>query len=1230
MRIRSVLLTGTCLLLLVGSTLTTPAQNSVAEHLQKGRGVTRVGQLGLGSTALDLGALDAALKGKSASPLVTNLRISFFPDVSVVVSLDHAERSSVTEWSGKVQGMEQSSATFVQTAGGLMGSVNLGNGKVYQLRTLENGTQWALEIDQSRFPNDESDDIPALQPPDRSELALLPDAPIASDDGSIIDVLVVYTPAARIAAGGTTQMQQLVQLGIAETNTAYLNSGIIQRVRLAQSQEIDYQEASTGIRTDLSRLATLSDGHMDEIGALRNTYTADLVSLWVSTTEGTCGIGYGLSNPAGNPTALAINGFSVAELNCATGYYTFGHEMGHNMGAAHSKEDLGSDGSVPVGAYPYSNGFKQATGSDRFRTVMAYDCSPSCPRIQYFSNPLATYRSLPVGISSTSAQSADNAQTLNNTRNIVANYRTASTGSTGGSTDTTAPLLTITTPSQSVTTNSISIIGTATDSGRGNSGISSVTVNGVRASNDTASTSGTSSWSRTVALTQGANVISVIARDNSAALNPTIATITITLTSTTSTASSATASTYHVFPQFADGRLSDGTYYKTTAMLSNPSTTAASNCTLQLRGLALSGFQSTYSLAAGGWAIASTSGTGAFQSGYASLSCTAAVEAQLLYSFYLSNGTKVSEATVFSSPPAARVKTIADEREGAQLGLAIANDTDQAVTYTVSVTNATSTGTVTLPPRSSVAKFIKELVPGVPANNQAQVIVSANTGTASIIGLRFTGGTFTTIPQSVVGTASATASTYHVFPQFADGRFPDGTYYRTTRIYINPSSTDTVSCATQLRGLSTDDRTTFSGSLGPGGTIVAATTGTQSFQSGYATMQCSGSVDAEALYSLYAANGAKLSEATVFSSPAGRTVQILADSREGAQVGLAIANDSDQANTYTITVYDSTGNLVGSISQPLAARTSVAKFVSQFVALPPNHFGKVIVAGTGDASIIGLRFTGTSFTTIPQTIIAQGSGVTVPTGAVTVTRVYASDTSDVEKTSFTTGQTVRLNVDRNSTATGQVLVEARYKATGPSSYVLLDSLASASTAPAGPHGKYVDVVIPQAAPAGTYTFEATVTYSGAVSTKSTTFTLTASTVTTTPVTVTRAYLTDTTDVEKTTFAAGQTIRLKMDRSSTLTAQVNVEARYKATGPSSHSLVDGLVAASTAPPGAHTRYVEILIPASAPVGVYIYDATATYNGVASSKSSTFTVTSGAPVTIPITPAEKAARKTPNPK
>ena len=77
------------------------------------------------------------------------------------------------------------------------------------------------------------------------------------------------------------------------------------------------------------------------------------------------------------------------------------------------------------------------------------------------------------------------------------------------------------TDGQHVTTSSIALSGTASDSGRGDNGIQQVTVNESRADNDTTTGSGTANWSKVVNLSPGANAITVIAYDDSANNNQT-------------------------------------------------------------------------------------------------------------------------------------------------------------------------------------------------------------------------------------------------------------------------------------------------------------------------------------------------------------------------------------------------------------------------------------------------------------------------------------------------------------------------------------------------------------------------------------------------------------------------------------------------------------------------------------------------------------------------------------
>ena len=92
-----------------------------------------------------------------------------------------------------------------------------------------------------------------------------------------IDVAVVYTPAAREEAGGTAEIEAVIDLMVAETNEAYQASGVHHRLALVARSEVQYTEA--GDRRDLYRLEDPSDGYMDEVHAMRDRTGADLVHL---------------------------------------------------------------------------------------------------------------------------------------------------------------------------------------------------------------------------------------------------------------------------------------------------------------------------------------------------------------------------------------------------------------------------------------------------------------------------------------------------------------------------------------------------------------------------------------------------------------------------------------------------------------------------------------------------------------------------------------------------------------------------------------------------------------------------------------------------------------------------------------------------------------------------------------------------------------------------------------
>ncbi|MFO1488693.1 MAG: Ig-like domain-containing protein [Verrucomicrobiota bacterium] len=82
--------------------------------------------------------------------------------------------------------------------------------------------------------------------------------------------------------------------------------------------------------------------------------------------------------------------------------------------------------------------------------------------------------------------------------------------------DAQGPTLNITSPANGATVSnpSLTVLGNASDSGRGNNGISSVTVNGVAASGGSATGANTANWSAAITLSAGQNTVTVVAYDS--------------------------------------------------------------------------------------------------------------------------------------------------------------------------------------------------------------------------------------------------------------------------------------------------------------------------------------------------------------------------------------------------------------------------------------------------------------------------------------------------------------------------------------------------------------------------------------------------------------------------------------------------------------------------------------------------------------------------------------------
>ena len=321
-------------------------------------------------------------------------------------------------WFGSRPGSSLEEAVLSVLDGRLSASFHV-DGRFYRLEPLEDGDYRISELRVDRPAAPESDAVAAPAGPLDPILAL---AKLGVNQGvlafgvSTVDILGVYTPAARNRAGGSQAIQDKIALAVAEANSSFKNSAIPLEFHLAGMAQVDAQGSEAASSSYLSEITF----NRPDIAALRDAYGADLVSMFIDgpgANGGVVGIGW----LYGGQIGFDAYAYSISETNWAVGpSYTFSHEAGHNMGLAHDRAHAGSSG-----VFSYSYGYQHTT-SPKFYTIMAYSAGcGGCAPLNYWSNPQVNYGNppTPTGVDASKSNSADAARTLTQTGPIAAGWR---------------------------------------------------------------------------------------------------------------------------------------------------------------------------------------------------------------------------------------------------------------------------------------------------------------------------------------------------------------------------------------------------------------------------------------------------------------------------------------------------------------------------------------------------------------------------------------------------------------------------------------------------------------------------------------------------------------------------------------------------------------------------------------------------------------------------------------
>jgi len=312
------------------------------------------------------------------------------------------------KWSGRTTGYQ---VILTVHNGQIFGYIN-GSGKRYGIQLRLNGNEyWIVDYNLPNFPArgvddaivpEESNNIQNEQE-DKTYISHLKSYDLSNkkitglnrgtSQPAVLDMLIVWQEEARIEAGGspsdpndTQGIDLLMITAINHANESLVNSQTNTRVtKFHTAKLIGFSFSGLGFNQDVINFSNL-----ESIKQLRTLVGADIVSGIVEsdfTLFNACGGGFTQTIPNGiySPGATFSDfAYNLVTQFCAILDDTFVHELGHNMGSNHARDEVGPALVTDI----INNGFPDAFAwrSGNFKSIMSIT-QQTTDRVLYYSNP---------------------------------------------------------------------------------------------------------------------------------------------------------------------------------------------------------------------------------------------------------------------------------------------------------------------------------------------------------------------------------------------------------------------------------------------------------------------------------------------------------------------------------------------------------------------------------------------------------------------------------------------------------------------------------------------------------------------------------------------------------------------------------------------------------------------------------------------------------------------------